>query len=55
MSIEKINKKEMQNIQRVYIKSLEERLNEAVSPAGGGHRYYSDICYKGYPFFGRIS
>jgi hypothetical protein len=30
-----INKKELQNNQRVYINSLEKRLNEAVSPAGG--------------------
>jgi hypothetical protein len=31
-----INKKELQNNQRVYINSLEKRLNEAVSPFGGG-------------------
>jgi hypothetical protein len=31
-----INKKELQNNKRVYINSLEKRLNEAVSPAGGG-------------------
>jgi hypothetical protein len=31
-----INKKELQNNKRVYINSLEKRLNEAISPAGGG-------------------
>jgi hypothetical protein len=28
-----INNKELQNIQRIYINSLEKRLNDAVSPA----------------------
>ena len=31
-----INKKELQNNQRVFMNSLGKRLNEAVSPAGGG-------------------
>jgi hypothetical protein len=31
-----INNKEIQNIQRVYINNLKKRLNEALSPAGGG-------------------
>jgi hypothetical protein len=31
-----INKKELPNNQGAYINSLEKRLNEAVSPAGGG-------------------
>jgi hypothetical protein len=31
-----IDKKELQDNQRVYINSLEKRLNEAISPAGGG-------------------
>jgi hypothetical protein len=50
-----INKKELQNNQRVYINSLEKRLNEAVSlpiyregwgwtVEGGGHRYCPGIC-----------
>jgi hypothetical protein len=38
-----INKKELQNNQRVYINSMEKSLNEAVSHAGGGHRYCQGI------------
>jgi hypothetical protein len=39
-----INKEELQNNQREYINSLEKRLNEAISPASGGHRYCSGLC-----------